>query len=149
MPTAVARLKPGLTIAAAQKRVDALVDSLRKQFSEDYPAQNGWRIRLVPLKDKIVGNIRQSLILLFSAVGLVLLISCVNIANLLLARASTRGREMALRQALGASRPRLMRQLLTESLLLSLLGGATGLAILFAVKDFLLRFVPGQSSSAE
>jgi len=142
LPTAVARLKPGVTIAAAQKRVDALVDSLQEQFSEDYPARNGWQIRLVPLKDKIVGNIRQSLILLFSAVGLVLLISCVNIANLLLARASTRGREIALRQALGASRPRLMRQLLTESLLLSLLGGATGLAILFAVKDFLLRFVP-------
>lgn len=142
LPTAVARLKPGLSIAVAQKRIDALVDSLQKQFSEDYPAQNRWRIRLVPLKDKIVGSVRQSLILLFSAVGLVLLISCVNIANLLLARASTRGREIALRQALGASRSRLMRQLLTESLLLSLLGGATGVAILFAVKDFLLRFVP-------
>jgi len=97
---------------------------------------------LVPLKDKIVGNVRQSVVLLFAAVGLVLLISCVNIANLLLARASTRGREMALRQALGANRARLMRQLLTESLLLSLLGGVAGLAILFAVKDLLLRFVP-------
>ena len=96
----------------------------------------------MPLKDKIVGNVRQSVVLLFAAVGLVLLISCVNIANLLLARASTRGREMALRQALGANRARLMRQLLTESLLLSLLGGVAGLAILFAVKDLLLRFVP-------
>jgi putative ABC transport system permease protein len=131
-----------LTIAAAQKRIDALVDSLQRQFSADYPQQNAWRIRLVPLKDKIVGNVRQSVFLLFSAVGLVLLISCVNIANLLLARASARGREMALRQALGANRARLIRQLLTESLLLFLLGGVTGLAILFALKDFLLRFVP-------
>ena len=64
LPTAIARLKPGLTIAAAQKRIDALVDSLQKQFSADYPEQNAWRIRLVPLKDKIVGNIRQSLVLL-------------------------------------------------------------------------------------
>ena len=142
LPTAIARLKPGLTIAAAQKRIDALVHSLQRQFSADYPQQNAWRIRLVPLRDKIVGNVRQSVILLFGAVALVLLISCVNIANLLLARASARGREMALRQALGANRGRLMRQLLTESLLLFLLGGVTGLAILFAVKDFLLRFVP-------
>ena len=142
LPTAIARLKPGLTIAAAQQRVDTLVSSLRKQFPADYLEQNAWRVQLVPLKDKIVGNVRQSLLLLCAAVGLVLLISCVNIANLLLARASVRGREMALRQALGANRARLMRQLLTESLLLSLLGGITGLAILFGIKDFLLRFVP-------
>jgi predicted permease len=142
LPTAIARLKSGLTIAAAQKRIDALVDSLQKEFLADYPEENAWRIQLVPLKDKIVGNVRQSVILLFGAVALVLLISCVNIANLLLARASARGREMALRQALGANRARLMRQLLTESLLLSLLGGVTGLAILFGVKDFLVRFVP-------
>jgi predicted permease len=142
LPTAIARLKPGLTIAAAQKRIEALADSLQKRFSTDYPEQNAWRIQLVPLKDKIVGNVRQSVVLLFAAVGLVLLISCVNIANLLLARASARGREMALRQALGANRARLMRQLLTESLLLSLLGGVAGLAVLFAVKDLLLRFVP-------
>src|SRR6201997_88914 len=142
LPTAIARLRPGLTIAAAQKRVDTLVSSLQKQFSADYPEPIRWRVRLVPLKDKIVGNVRQSLILLFGAVGLVLLISCVNIANLLLARASVRGREMALRQALGASRARLTRQLVMESLVLSLLGGITGLAIPFFAKDVLLRFLP-------
>ncbi|HEY2103729.1 MAG TPA: ABC transporter permease [Chthoniobacterales bacterium] len=142
LPTALARIKSGLTIGAAQNRVDALVASLQKQFPGDYPTEAGWRIRLVPLKESVVGNVRQSLILLLAAVGLVLLIGCVNIANLLLARASARGREMAIRQSLGAGQARLTQQLLTESLLLSLLGGAAGLAALFAMKDFLLRLVP-------
>jgi putative ABC transport system permease protein len=138
----IARLKPGLTIEAAQSHVDALVQSLQKQFPDAYPLDSGWRVRLVPLKESIVGNVRQSLILLLGAVGLVLLIGCVNVANLLLARSSARGREIAVRQALGAPRKRLVRQLLTESLLLSLLGGTAGLAILFCTKGFLLRMVP-------
>src|SRR5436190_2426002 len=142
LPTAIARLKPGLTIAAAQSRVDALVASLQKQFAADYSVQNAWTVRLVPFKERVVGDVRQSLVLLFGAVGLVLLIACVNVANLLLARASTRGHEMALRRALGAAQARLTRQLLTESLLLSLFGGIAGLAILIGVKDFLLRLVP-------
>src|SRR5438874_2862855 len=142
LPTAIARLKPGLTIAAAQSRVDALVASLQKQFAADYSVQNAWTVRLVPLKERVVGNVRQSLVLLLGAVGLVLLIGCVNVATLLLARASARGREMAIRRALGASQARLTRQLLTESLLLSLFGGIAGLAILFALKDFLLQLVP-------
>src|SRR5438552_8119930 len=142
LPTAIARLKPGLTIAAAQSRLDALVASLQKQFRGDYPRQNAWTVRLLPLKDRMIGNVRQSLVLLFGAVGLVLLIGCVNVANLLLARGSTRGREMAIRRALGAAQARLTRQLLTESLLVSLFGGIAGLAILFLLNDFLLRLVP-------
>src|SRR5437773_3160129 len=142
LPTAIARLKPGLTIAAAQSRLDALVASLQKQFRGDYPRQNAWTVRLLPLKDRMIGNVRQSLVQLCGAVGLVLLIGCVNVANLLIARGSTRGREMAIRRALGAAQARLTRQLLTESLLLSLFGGIAGLAILFLLKDFLLRLVP-------
>jgi predicted permease len=139
---AIARIKAGLTIAAAQSRLDALVASLLKQFPEDYPLQTAWTVRLVPLKETVVGNVRQSLILLLGAVGLVLLIGCVNVTNLLLARASARGREMAVRQALGAARERLMSQLLTEGLLLSLVGGIVGVAILFCTKAFLLQIVP-------
>jgi putative ABC transport system permease protein len=142
LPTAIARLKPGLTLADAQLRVDELVASLQKKFPGDYPVQARWSVRLVPLKEIVVGNVHQSLMLLLGAVGLVLLIGCVNVANLLLARGSARRREMALRQALGAARSRLIRQLFTESFLLSLLGGMAGLAILFCAKGLLLRFVP-------
>src|SRR5215471_7418344 len=143
LPTAIARLKPGLTMEAAQSRVDALVVSLQKQFPADYPPQSRWTVRLLPLKERVVGSVRQSLVLLFSAVGVVLLIGCVNLANLLLARSSARGREMAVRQALGAGRRRLMSQLLTESLLLSVIGGMLGLAALFVANAALLRFLPG------
>jgi len=137
-----ARLTPGLTIETAQSRLDALVASLQKQYPADYPLQSAWTVRLVPLSESVVGNVRQPLVLLLGAVALVLLIGCVNVANLQLARASARGREMAVRQALGAARARLVRQLLTESLLLSLLGGIAGIALLFCLKGTLLRMVP-------
>ncbi len=138
----VGRLKPGLSIAAAQGHLDALVESLKRQYPAEYPAQAAWTVRLSPLSESVVGSVRQSLILVFGAVGLVLLISCVNVANLLLARASVRGREVAVRQALGAQRARLIRQFLAESLLLFLLGGIAGFAILFSTRKFLLGFIP-------
>jgi predicted permease len=138
----IARLQPGLSLEAAQEHLDALVASSKKQYPADYPSQGAWTIHLTPLAETLVGNVRQSLILLFGAVGVVLLISCVNVANLLLARASARGREMAVRQALGAARMRLIRQLLTESLLLFVLGGIIGFAVLFCTRKFLLQFVP-------
>jgi putative ABC transport system permease protein len=138
----IARLEPGLSIAVAQAHLDALVASLKKEYPADYPAQTKWTVRLVPLSDTVVGSIRQSLLLLFGAVGLVLLISCVNVANLLLVRASGRSREVAVRQALGAPSARLIRQFLTESLLLFLLGGIAGFAILFFARNVLLQLVP-------
>jgi predicted permease len=142
LPTAIARLKPGLTLAAAQDRLDALVNAIQRQFPQDYPVEAAWKVRLLPLKDRVIGTVRQSLLLLLGAVGLVLLVGCVNVANLLLARATTRGREMALRQALGASRKRLIAQMLTESLLLAVVGGALGLVILLSTRALLLRAVP-------
>lgn len=138
----VARLTPGLSIAAAQGHLDALVESLKKQYPAEYPAQAAWTVHLSPLSESVVGSVRQSLILLFGAVGLVLLISCVNVSNLVLARASARGREIAVRQALGAQRTRLIRQFLTESLLLFLLGGIAGVSVLFCTQHLLLRLVP-------
>jgi predicted permease len=139
---AIARMKPGLTIGAAQRQVDALVAALGKEFPSDYTAAAGWTLRLVPLKQVVVGDVRQPLLLLLGAVTLVLLVACVNIANLQLARSGARRREMAIRQALGAGRGRLARQLVTESVLLSLAGGAAGVLLLVFSQPLLLRLIP-------
>jgi putative ABC transport system permease protein len=142
LPTAIARLKSGLSIDAAQSRIDGLVASLQKRFPGDYPLHMGWKIRLVPLNESVVGNVRQTLMMLLVAVALVLVIGCANVANLLLARGSTRSREMAIRRALGAGQGRLTRQLLTESVLLSLFGGVIGVGFLLLAENFLLKLVP-------
>jgi len=142
LPTVIGRLAPGLTVASAQRRLDALVASMQRQFPDAYPPQSRWSVRLVPLQDTIVGDVRRPLFLMLGAVGMVLLIGCVNIANLLLARASARRREIAVRRALGAADARLTQQLLTEGLMLSVLGGIAGVLILFCTKRLLLDVVP-------
>jgi putative ABC transport system permease protein len=125
---AIARLRPGVSMAAAQARLDALAAGLRAAHTDAYRGL-GWRPRFVPLRDHLAGSVGPALWLLFGAVGMVLLIACANVANLLLARASARRREFAIRQALGASAGRVLRQLLTESVLLSLMAGALGVLI--------------------
>jgi len=142
VPGAIARVRPGLSIADAQRRVDALVHSLRQQFPADYPAAIDWHVRLVPLRKYVLGDVRQPLLWMLGAVGLVLLIACATVANLLLARATSRKRELALRQALGSAASRLIRQLLTESLLLSVAGGVLGVAVAYIARGGIARLVP-------
>src|SRR5579863_7364420 len=142
LSTIIGRLTPGLALRTAQRHLDAFVAAEQRQFPDDYPAKSGWRVRAVPLQESVVGDVRQSLLLLLGAVAVVLVIGCVNIANLLLARASARRGEMAIRQALGATGRRLSRQSLVESLLLSLVGGLLGVVILLGSHRYLAHLVP-------
>jgi len=132
----VGRLKPGVTLAQAQAEADLLFPRLVQNAK--HPEWGGdYTGRLVGLKEYVSGKLRQSLVVLWCAVGMILLIVCVNLANLLLARAAARSKEFAMRRALGAGRGRLVRQLLTESLILSLAGAVFGLGIAFAATRYL------------
>ena len=135
----IARLKPGLSLDHAQAELDALARRMELQYPE---TNAGLGIRLVPLRTQITGNIRPALLVLFGATAFVLLIACTNLANLLLVRATVRQAEMSLRLALGASRTLLVRQLLTESALLGLLGGILGLILAFAGTRLLFSHSP-------
>ncbi len=122
---ALARLKPGVTVAQAQKEMDTIASRIELE----YPENKGWSAKVVGLRDQVVGNVRPVLAVLMGAVAFVLLIACVNLTNLLLSRNAAREREVAIRTAIGANRTRVIRQFLTESVLLAVLGSLLGLLL--------------------
>jgi predicted permease len=134
----IGRLKKGVTVEQAGEEMNALMT----QLGREHPQDQGWKVSVIPLDSEIVGSSRRLLLVLLGAVGMVLLIACANAANLLLARASTRQREISVRLALGAPRSRVVRQLLTESLLISFVGGAVGLALAWVGVKALVSLLP-------
>jgi predicted permease len=142
IPGAIGRLKPGLSIKEAQQRLDVFVRQLQQNYPSDYPNQSRWELRVEPVQSSLTGEVRPMLIVVLAAVAFVLLIVCVNVATLLIARSLTRMREFAIRQALGASRSRVVRQVLTESVLISLTGAAAALLVLRFARSSLLALLP-------
>jgi putative ABC transport system permease protein len=143
---AMARLKPGVSLAEAQIRADAFSAALARQHPE---TNRNWRVVLVPLAEDTAGELRPAMLVLLAAVGCVLLITCANVTNLLLVQASARSKELAVRVAMGAGRMRLMRQLLTESVFLSFPGGALGLALAYAIIRYFGASRPDRFSHAK
>jgi putative ABC transport system permease protein len=137
--TVVARLKPDVTLAQAQSQMDSISEDLEKQFPE---MDTGWNTQLVGLHDQFFGSVRPALLVLLGAVGFVLLIACANVANLLLGRSARRRRELAIRFTMGASRTRIARQLLTETMVLAVAGGSAGALLAFWGTDMLLSISP-------
>jgi len=138
----IARLRPGATLAAAKAELDTIDARYRGQFTGFVDAEK-FGVSVLPLEESLVGPLRPEFAVLLAAVGFLLLIGCANVANLLLARATSREREMSLRKALGASGGRLVRQLLSESVLLSLLGGVLGVALAAGILPAVRSFSPG------
>ena len=143
VPGAIGLLKPGTSPEQAQARLDTFSSQLRTEYATNYPTGSGWAIEVEPLQESLVGNVRPMLWVLMGAVVLVILLASVNVANLLLARASGRQREMAVRVAMGASRGRMIRQLLTESMILSLVSGVVGVLTAIAALHF-VQFLPAR-----
>ncbi|HET7565036.1 MAG TPA: ABC transporter permease, partial [Gemmatimonadaceae bacterium] len=141
----IARLHPGVTLAQARAEVTTLAPQMLPLFPWSMPATYGRKATVVPLQADIVGSVRPMLLILLGAVGLVLLIACVNVANLMLVRTAARRRELAIRTALGAGARRLVRQLLTESVLLASLGGTVGLGLAFAGVRTLTALLPADT----